>query len=295
MNIRHCLLLVLLAGFVGMFVWFSKQPRTADNVTRIDTNPQNDHSTRATDFEVRDDQTYSSDSTTSNQPPAKDLESLSLLLRTGTEEERKEAAARLSKLGSPEAVQILVTQLEAENPVSVRLALLAAVSDLTTEEALDELVTCCLGQAQKYDVREAARSSLTENATATSIDTILQAVRTRQDDQWFVRDAAKVFRGYSNPELVPHLRAGLLASELYVEAEMSAEALAKIGTPDAASALVSAALSLSDKRRTAVVSAIAHITGTDGLQRLAQIDIPDAADDVKRAITKAVTPSSTNP
>jgi HEAT repeat protein len=205
------------------------------------------------------------------------------LLNKGSEEQKKEAAARLAELGTPQAVKALLQQLETDSTNEVRLALLSAVSNLESEQSVDMLIAC-LGRAGKYDVREAARSSLTNNKSPQAVVELLTAMKEHLDDQWLVRDVAKVFRGYHAPELVPQLRQGLMSADSAVEAELCAEGLANIGGVDAGSALISAALNSYGEKRKAIVLAISHLSDLPTIRYLVVRSIPSEAKDVHGAI-----------
>jgi HEAT repeat protein len=210
-------------------------------------------------------------------------------LRTGTSPEKQNAAAQLAKLGTVSATEALLEELKTETSVQDRRALLAAISGLTSEEAAEPLLEC-LGESREYDVREAARSGLKNSASPVVLDRLLEALRKRQDDQAFVRDVAKVFRSLDNAELVPALISVIVRAETYTEAEICAEALANIGTPDAASNLVTTATTVSGSRRTVVTRAISHISRTNGVLALAAFDLPGLPPDIQQAITTAGAP-----
>jgi HEAT repeat protein len=301
MKSRYRFLLVLLAVFATVLAYSISRPRRPVPPTPEFANPGSLPSdapgkTTAAATETLANNGAPPKASPSQQPPTTDQPSdqtgpLILQLTAGTDEEKKQAAHKLSRIGSATAAKALIAELDATNTIPVRAALLDALSKTAAEDATAPLISC-LGYDTKYDVREAASASLKQNPSSQSIDMLLAEVRNRQNDPWFIRNAAKVFRGYNDPSLVPALNTALLASQTYSEVEMCAEALANIGTPDAASSLVSAALSFSSDNRRAALSAVSHVTRPNGVQRLTELDAPSGPADLRAAIATARLPFS---
>ncbi|MFA6295281.1 MAG: HEAT repeat domain-containing protein [Candidatus Paceibacterota bacterium] len=208
------------------------------------------------------------------------------MLHNGSIEQKIEAANILSTDGSTNAVTELLNELEKDNDPDVRLAILTAISKFNSEDSIDLLISR-LGDSNKFDLRQAAQKSLTQNTSSTTVRKLLEAVRSTNGDLWIIKDVAKIFQGYTDPQMIAPLEKGLLSAENRTETELCAEALANIGNIAAGNVLFTAALKTSGDNRKAIIFALSHISNKITLNELSTRNFTAETLDIRDAILLA--------
>ncbi len=186
---------------------------------------------------------------------------------------------------STAAVQALVDALTAERDPNLRLALLVEQSRIESEEALIALIPY-LGNDTQYDVRERIRLRLADKATPMLLTQRLGELTGRKDDTGFVKDVARTVCAIRNPTLVPHIGQCIITAKTPLIVEMSAEALASIGTPEAARVLVGAYGNHSDASKAPILRAITHLTNTEAITAMERAIPKGTGNELNDAVAK---------